>query len=92
MKIDLNPCFHQPIRTQIMASVLRLPDVDFTHLKKLLHLSDGHLSTHLKVLIKAGYLDATKAFVNHKPRTTYRVTPHGKEDFATYLENLRKLF
>ena len=60
-------------------------------LKKTLSLTDGHMSTHMKTLLDAKYVEMKKEFVNQKPRTTYQLTTEGREAFKQYLETLKKL-
>jgi predicted ArsR family transcriptional regulator len=88
---DLNPILHQPIRTKIMAYLVTARKVDFTALKKTLGLTDGHMSTHMKLLVEENYVEVEKAFVDNKPKTTYKLTAHGKKAFADYVAELKHL-
>ncbi len=91
MEVDLNPILHQPIRTKIMAYLVTARKVDFTALKKALALTDGHMSTHMKLLIEENYVEVEKAFVDNKPKTTYRLTAQGKRAFSDYVSHLKRL-
>jgi DNA-binding MarR family transcriptional regulator len=91
MEGELNPILHQPIRTKIMAYLVTARKVDFTALKKALALTDGHMSTHMKLLVEENYVEVEKNFVDNKPKTTYRLSPKGKKAFADYVANLKQI-
>ena len=42
-------------------------------------------------LTRAGYVEATKAFVGRRPRTTVRVTPEGRAAFARHVAFLKEI-
>nr|WP_234410429.1 transcriptional regulator [Caldalkalibacillus mannanilyticus] len=54
-------------------------ECDFTQLKKLLELSDGNLSAHLRILEESGYISVQKSFMGRRPKTTLSSTPKGRE-------------
>ena len=91
MEFELKPVLHQPIRTKIMAYLVTARKVDFAALKKALALTDGHKSTHMKLLIEENYVEVEKAFVDNKPKTTYRLTASGKKAFSEYVATLKQL-
>lgn len=91
MPFDLDQTIHQPIRTKIMALLLSTGKMDYTTLKSSLDLSDGHMSTHMKVLVSENYVEAEKSFVDNKPRTTYSLTKVGKKKFAEYVQSLKEI-
>jgi len=88
---ELDQVIHQPVRTRIMALLLGREECDFTEIKESLKISDGHMSTHMKILIEGDYVEMEKAFVGNKPRTTYRLTKHGKKQLGEYLKVLKKI-
>lgn len=89
--LDLDQTIHQPIRTKIMAYLINAGAADFTTLKKVLELTDGHMSTHMKLLVESGYVEMDKSFVDNKPKTTYRVSKEGKKKFSEYVSVLKKM-
>ena len=91
MPFDLDQTIHQPVRTKIMALLLSTGKVDYTTLKSSLDLTDGHMSTHMKVLVNENYVEAEKSFVDNKPRTTYTLTKLGKKRFAEYIQALKEI-
>ncbi|MCK4752245.1 MAG: transcriptional regulator [Planctomycetes bacterium] len=91
---DLNNVIHQPVRLQIMSSLVALDldeQVDFTYLRKLLKLTDGNLGAHLLKLETAGYIKMEKTFVARKPRTFVTVTGKGRDAFNDHLTALKKI-
>ena len=58
---------HQPVRLRVMAALTApgcdAEGLDFTQLKRLTGATDGNLGAHLDHLARAGYVEATKAFV-----------------------------
>jgi len=85
---------HQPVRLQIMAALTALPDdaqLEFVTLRKMLDLTDGNLSVHLRKLEDAGYVQVEKAFVGRKPRTYIAATPAGRKAFAEHVQALQAI-
>lgn len=91
MNYELDRVIHQPIRTKIIACLANAESCDYTTLKKTLNLSDGHMSTHMKELLEAGYVEMEKAFVDNKPKTTYKITKEGKRKFSEYVATLKSV-
>lgn len=88
---NLNKEFESRVRLGIM-SVLMVNDwVDFTEMKNLLEVTDGNLASHSTALEKSKYIEVKKEFVGKKPKTSYRVTQHGRKAFAEHLAGLEKL-
>ena len=74
-----------------MAYLVTARKADFSELKRALALTDGHMSTHMKLLVEANYVEAEKSFVANKPKTTYRLTGEGKRAFSEYVATLKKI-
>lgn len=91
MICELDPEIHQPVRTRIIALLIREGEADFGTVKKELNLTDGHMTTHMRVLIDGGLVEVHKEFLNNKPKTTYRISKIGKKKFLTYLDDLKKI-
>jgi DNA-binding MarR family transcriptional regulator len=85
---DLNPVIHERTRLAIMTFLVSGEEISFTELKLELELTDGNLNLHMKVLEKNGFAAVEKAFVDRRPRTTYRITPAGQKSFRRYVELL----
>jgi len=91
---ELNPLIHQPTRLRIMAALVGMDNgdkADFTFLRDLLHLTDGNLSAHLRVLEDAGYVAVEKTFVKRRPKTWIWVTPEGRAAFTDHVDALEAI-
>ena len=88
---ELDQVIHQPIRTKIIALLLNSGECDYSTIKNTLNISDGHMSTHMKVLVTEEYVAMEKTFVDNKPKTTYKITKHGKKKFSEYIDVLKKI-
>jgi DNA-binding MarR family transcriptional regulator len=90
----LNEVIHQPIRLRLMAALTTLPrgsQIEFTSLRRLLQLTDGNLSVHLRRLEEAGYVCLSKTFVQRKPCTYVVATEQGRRAFQAYRAELEHL-
>lgn len=90
----LNEIIHQPVRMRIMAALVALDasgQVEFTHLRDVLSLTDGNLGAHLRKLEDAGYVSLEKTFVARKPRTFVAATKEGYQAFADHVEALEQI-
>jgi DNA-binding MarR family transcriptional regulator len=91
---ELDNLIHQPLRLQIMASLVALgtdEQVEFTYLRNLLKATDGNLGAHLTKLEEAGYIRIEKTFVERKPRTFVSATGKGRDAFAGHVAALREI-
>ena len=91
--IVLNETIHQPTRLRIMTMLVSVPETDrlaYGFIQQTLGLTGGNLTTHLRRLHDAGYLDTTKEFIDAKPRTWVQATSTGRRAFAEYLSNLER--
>lgn len=90
----LDETIHQPTRLRIMTMLVSQPAEDrltYGFVQKSLGLTGGNLTTHLRKLEDADYLQITKEFHNQKPRTWIQATPTGRQAFAEYYSNLQKI-
>ena len=91
--IVLNEAIHQSTRLRIMTMLVSVPETDrlaYGFIQQTLGLTGGNLTTHLRRLQDAGYLDTTKEFIDAKPRTWVQATSAGRDAFAEYLQNLER--
>ena len=90
----LDPVIHAQARLRVVATLAALgPDdrVTFPRLQQLLDMTAGNLSTHLRKLEEAGYVEVTKTH-ERRPSVTYTaLTPVGRRAFEEYRETLRTL-
>jgi len=91
---SLDALIHQPIRLQIMAILSALEkgeQVNFTHLRDVLKVSDGNLGAHLLKLEEAEYIIQEKTYVSRKPCTFISATAHGVAAFEGHVSALKQL-
>ncbi|MHC4112354.1 MAG: winged helix-turn-helix domain-containing protein [Planctomycetota bacterium] len=91
---DFDNIIHQPVRLQIMSSLVALDpgeQVDFVYLRKILNLTDGNLGAHLSKLEQAGYVKIDKTFVARKPQTFISATGQGRDAFAGHVAALKEI-
>jgi DNA-binding MarR family transcriptional regulator len=91
---ELDPLIHQATRLRVLALLSGVDEADFNFLSGTLALTDGNLSVHTSKLEQAGYLEIRKSFEGKLPRTTYRLTPRGREGLERYwqaLEEIRRM-
>lgn len=91
LNFELDEVLHQANRTRIMTYLASFGKTDFTTLKKALNLSDGQMTSHMRVLLAAEYVLQDKFFEKNKPRTEYQLSELGKERFNLYLETLKQI-
>src|SRR5215831_18304225 len=87
----LDTTVHGPIRLGILTALHVDGPLDFTTLKKRLETADGSLNLHVGKLEDCGYITSKKAFIDLRPKTTYRITAMGRRALAIYLENMKSL-
>ena len=87
----LDTMVHGPVRLGVLAALQMDRRLDFTTLKKRLHVADGALGTHLGKLEAVGYIASRRRLIGRRPRTTYRLTARGRRALAAYLETMRSL-
>lgn len=91
---QLDNIIHQPVRLQIMSSLVSLDkneQVNFTYLRKMLKLTDGNLGAHLTKLEEADYIKIDKTFIARKPRTFIKATGRGRDAFAEHIAALKEI-
>jgi DNA-binding MarR family transcriptional regulator len=91
---ELDPVIHAAARLRICATLAALPKGDrmtFPRLQELLDMTAGNLSTHLRKLEDAGYLEVAKTHQARTPITYLALTTRGRRAFEDYTEALRTL-
>jgi DNA-binding MarR family transcriptional regulator len=91
---DLDPVIHAQARLRVMLALAALaPDdrITFPRLRRLLGLTAGNLSIHLRKLEDAGYVTSTKTFERRTPVTHVAMTEAGRAAFQRYLSDLQSL-
>jgi DNA-binding MarR family transcriptional regulator len=90
----LDPVIHAAARLKVTATLAALPPGDtiaFPRLQKLLDMTAGNLSTHLRKLEDAGYVTVDKTHTGRTPITYVSLSGAGRralEDCAAALQEL----
>jgi DNA-binding MarR family transcriptional regulator len=87
----IDDVIHSRLRLAVMAVLASLERVEFTVLRDRVKATDGNLSTHLRKLEEAGYVQLEKHFVERKPRTDCSLTKAGRSAFRAYVDQLGQL-
>ena len=92
--VELDPVIHAQARLRVVATLASLPRGDriaFPRLQKLLEMTAGNLSTHLRRLEDADYVTIRKTHEGRTPATYVALTLAGRLAFQTYTTSLREL-
>ncbi len=91
---ELDPVIHVAARLKLTATLAALAPGDhiaFPRLQKLLAMTAGNLSTHLRKLEDAGYVEVTKTHEGRSPVTSVALSPVGRRALEDYTAALRRL-
>jgi DNA-binding MarR family transcriptional regulator len=91
---ELDPVIHAESRLRaitILNEVGERDKIAFTKLRKMLDMTAGNLSTHLRKLEDAGYVEVTKTIEGRTPATYVGITAKGTAAYAQYRVALREL-
>lgn len=88
---QLDRVIHEKGRLAIMSLLAASPELSFTDLRAMLQMTDGNLTTHLRTLQEAGYVQVTKSTFNKRPLTTVTLSETGRRAFTEYLGVLEKI-
>lgn len=90
----LDPVIHAETRLRVIATLNSIGDdnqISFPKLRKVLDMTAGNLSTHLRKLEEAGYVEQTKVIEGRSPATYVGITPRGRLAFLDYRKTLKAL-
>lgn len=88
---NLNKAFESRVRLGIMSMLVVNDWVDFNTFKEILEITDGNLASHLKALEEKEMIEIRKQFVGRKPKTSYKVTEFGKQQFKQHITAFEEL-
>jgi DNA-binding MarR family transcriptional regulator len=89
--LQLDRLIHEKGRLAIMSMLAAAPELSFTEMRDALGMTDGNLTTHIRVLQQEGYVSVAKSYQNNRPLTTCSLTPAGRKAFAGYINLLEKI-
>jgi DNA-binding MarR family transcriptional regulator len=88
---EIDRVVHSPTRLMILAYLGAVDSADFIFLMNQVNLTRGNLSSHLKALEEAGYVNIQKEFVDKVPRTLIRLTDSGRKAIKTYRKQMQTI-
>ncbi|MEL6323225.1 MAG: transcriptional regulator [Pseudomonadota bacterium] len=88
---DIDDVIHGRLRLGVMAYLSAASPAIFGELKAKVNATDGNLSTHLRKLEEAGYVELEKRFVNRRPQTRVHLTKAGRAAWLAYLSRIEDL-
>lgn len=92
--VELDSVIHAEARLRVTATLAALPagnQLSFPRLQALLKMTSGNLSTHLRKLEDAGYIEVTKVHEGRKPTTYLELSRLGRRAYDAYVDALRSL-
>jgi len=90
--LRIDPLLVDRVRLAIMAALTAAEaPLEFTELLTTLELTRGNLAGHLRKLEEGDFVAVHKEFVKRKPRTTYRCTSKGREEFTKYISQMEAM-
>jgi len=90
----LDPVIHAEARLRVTATLAALAPGDrisFPRLQEVLAMTAGNLSTHLRKLEDADYVQVVKTHRGRTPATYLSLTPQGRRAFEAYTEAVHDL-
>lgn len=87
----LDPLVHEPARLRVLVVLAMVDSADFMFLLRQAGLSRGNLSVQLSRLEDAGLVAGTKRVVEGRVRTSYVLSPDGRQALRTYRAAMRQL-
>jgi DNA-binding MarR family transcriptional regulator len=89
--LQLDRLIHEKGRLAIMSALAATPELSFTELREMLGMTDGNLSTHVRVLQEEGFISVAKSYEKNRPLTTCTLTATGRKAFASYIDLLEQI-
>ena len=89
--IDIDRVIHAPARLALLTYLYVVESADFVFLMRLTGLTWGNLSTHLRKLEDAGYVDIEKGYKGKKPRTMICLSDEGRAAFREYKNRMQQV-
>ena len=86
---DLDPILHSQLRLAIVSLLMSVEEAEFSFLQEKTQATSGNLSIQITRLREAGYITVTKKFRKNYPLTLCKITPHGRQKFAEYINALK---
>ena len=89
--LQLDRVIHEKGRLGIMSMLAASADLSFTELRDALEMTDGNLTTHIRMLQETGYVSVAKSYQRNRRLTTLSLTAAGRRAFADYVTLLERI-
>ena len=89
--LQLDRVIHEKGRLAIMSALAATPELAFTELRDTLEMTDGNLTTHIRILQEEGFISVAKSYQNNRSLTTCSLTKAGRKAFAGYIDLLEQI-
>ena len=89
--LQLDRVIHEKGRLAIMSALAAAPELSFTELRDTLGMTDGNLTTHIRILQQEGFISVAKSYQNNRSLTTCSLTKAGRKAFAGYIDLLEQI-
>jgi len=89
--LQLDRVIHEKGRLAILSALAAAPELSFTELREMLGMTDGNLSTHVRILQEEGFISVAKSYEKNRPLTTCALTATGRKAFASYIDLLEQI-
>ena len=89
--LQLDRVIHEKGRLAIMSALAGTAELSFTELRDTLDMTDGNLTTHIRILQEEGFISVTKSYQNNRSLTTCSLTKAGRKAFAGYIDLLEQI-
>jgi len=89
--LQLDRVIHEKGRLAIMSALAGTPELSFTELRDTLEMTDGNLTTHIRILQEEGFISVAKSYQNNRSLTTCSLTKAGRKAFTGYIDLLEQI-
>lgn len=87
---NIPEAFSLSIRLKLISCLLN-GEKTFSDLKKITEATDGNISVQLSKLEEWGYIKSTKSICGKRPKTSYKITDYGIQQFEAYVNLLETI-
>ena len=89
--LQLDRVIHEKGRLAIMSALAGTAELSFTELRNTLDMTDGNLTTHIRILQEECFISVAKSYQNNRSLTTCSLTKAGRKAFAGYIDLLEQI-
>ena len=87
---ETDALFDNRVRAGVLAWLSDRGESDFPELAGALELANNTMSSHLRRLEDAGYIELRRGFLGRKPRTRVVMTPRGRTAWLAHLDGIQQ--